>query len=347
MPNTLTIVMYHCIKDPARDLHPEIAAMPKADFEGQLKYIKRHYTVISGQNLLASSASEFQLPEGAALLTFDDGFAEHCTEVLPALDKEGLKGCFFPIAKSSVEGKLCYAAKLNLAMASPSGPKPVADYILGQIGKNREAYGLQEPEAYWKKFAAPDPSGYFKTVEARFCHNVLLRALPFELRQPIADELYSQYVGKDEATLTRELYMSLDQVRTLVGHGMYVGSHAYNHPYLNSLPPDRQEEEVDRSLAFIGSMGSDTSRWIMCYPHGMYNSSLLQILKSRNCSVGLTTEAQLAHPNQNNVLFLPRLDAGELPTDADAQPSWWTTQATKKSLLTLQATHDRLSRSEK
>jgi hypothetical protein len=75
---------------------------------------------------------------------------------------------------------------------------------------------------------------------------------------------------------------------------------------------------------WVRSVGADDQRWIMCYPYGGYNESLLSVLKSRNCVAGLTTEVGLASLDQNNALTLPRLDTNCLPKDSDAGEHEWT-----------------------
>ena len=110
-------------------------------------------------------------------------------------------------------------------------------------------------------------------------------------------------------------------------HGMYVGSHGYDHFWLNTLSTQEQEREIDKSLAFLKTVDSDIRRWIMCYPYGAYDESLLSVLKSRNCIIGLTTEVGLARLGEHNLLALPRLDTNDLPKDSNAEVNEWTVKA--------------------
>ena len=108
---------------------------------------------------------------------------------------------------------------------------------------------------------------------------------------------------------------------------MYVGSHGYSHFWLNTLSNQEQEREIDQSINFLKHVGADVHRWIMCYPYGAYNESLISVLKSRNCVVGLTTEVGLARLDENNPLTLPRLDTNDLPKDSNAEADEWTLKA--------------------
>jgi len=99
MQGILTIVMYHYVRDLRHSRYPEIKGLSKNGFEGQIQYIKRHYNVISGRTLIAAIVEGAPLPPRPLMLTFDDGYIDHFTEVFPVLDREHLPGCFFPPAK--------------------------------------------------------------------------------------------------------------------------------------------------------------------------------------------------------------------------------------------------------
>ena len=108
---------------------------------------------------------------------------------------------------------------------------------------------------------------------------------------------------------------------------MYIGSHGFDHYWLNSIKENEQEKEIDLSLQFLESIGSNTERWIMCYPYGAYNNSLLNILEERGCVVGLTTNVGIADLEKDNALALPRLDTNDLPKNSNDLPNEWTIKA--------------------
>ena len=78
------------------------------------------------------------------------------------------------------------------------------------------------------------------------------------LRKLIVDQLFRKYVSDDEASFSRELYMSVDQIKCMSRNGMYIGSHGYNHYWLNALPAEKQEQEIDKSLQFLSSVDAPT-----------------------------------------------------------------------------------------
>ena len=324
MQSVLTIVMYHYVRNLRHSRYPEIKGLSKDDCEEQIQYIKRHYNVVSGPELMDAIVEGTPLPPRPLILTFDDGYIDHFTEVFPVLDRENLPGCFFPPAKCILEHKVLDVNKIHFVLASTPEKRTLVESIFTQIDENRSCYNLLTSAAYWEKLGTPNR---FDPAEVIFCKRMLQRELPVELRQAITDELFSRYVTTDEASFSRELYMTPDQLRVLHRHGMYIGSHGYDHFWLNTLSIPQQENEVDQSLAFLKSVGADIRRWIMCYPYGAYNESLLSVLNSRNCVIGLTTEVGLARFGEHNPLILPRLDTNDLPKDSNADVDEWTVKA--------------------
>lgn len=324
MKSIITIVMYHYVRDLQHSRYPQIRGLSIDAFEAQIQYIKKHYNVISGPELMAAVVENAPLPPRPLLLTFDDGYIDHFTYVFPLLDRENLPGCFFPPAKCALEHKVLDVNKIHFVLASMPETRILIEYIFKWIDKNRAHYNLMPPAFYWEKLAK---ANRHDPAEVIFCKRILQRELPLKIRQILTDELFAQYVTNDETSFSRELYMDIKQVRVLQKHGMYVGSHGWDHFWLNTLSKEQQEKEVDQSLMFLKSVGADVEHWIMCYPYGAYDDSLHSVLKSRNCVVGLTTEVGLASIHKNRPLTLPRIDTNDLPKDANASANEWTLKA--------------------
>src|SRR5688572_6291776 len=96
----LSIITYHYVRDLRRSRFPDVKGLETDQFREQIAYIKEHYRVISGDELLAAAeaGSWDTLPPSALLLTFDDGYVDHFTQVFPILARANIPGCFFPPA---------------------------------------------------------------------------------------------------------------------------------------------------------------------------------------------------------------------------------------------------------
>jgi len=324
MKQRVSIIMYHYVRDLGYSRYPEIKGLGVDQFKEQIAYIQRHYQVISAYDLMDAVQSGARLPSNALLLTFDDAYSDHYSYVFPVLDEEKLPGCFFPPAKCILEHQVLDVNKIHFILASVQEKGKLVDEIAQYLDENRSAYGLKPNEYYWEKVAKPSR---YDPAEVIFIKRMLQRELPEGLRKIVTENLFQKFVTKDEAAFSEELYMSLDQIACLQRNGMYVGSHGFDHYWLDSLPADTQKREVDLSLQFLERVGSSTDRWVMCYPHGSFNTSLLKILTQSGCVLGLTTEVGIADLTQNNPLTLPRLNTNDLPKDADTAPNEWTRKA--------------------
>jgi len=305
MNSDITIVMYHYVRDLINSRHPNIKGLNIKIFEKQIKNIKKKYNVIGGNDFIHAIHNGEELPENSALLTFDDGYVDHFTNVFPILDREGITGCFFPSVKPIVEGSVLDVNKIQFIMANIPNENIIIKYIYSEVKDKAEEFNLLMPDEYWKLLAKPtslDSSGIV------FCKLMLQYKLPFKLRTEIIHNLFVKYVTNDEVTFSKELYMSRDQLITMRNHGMYIGSHGYDHMWMDTISAESQEYEIDKSLEFLKSIGASTNNWIMCYPYGAYSKNLVSILKEKNCIAGLSTEAGVSSILKDDVYALPRID---------------------------------------
>ncbi|MFC3285518.1 polysaccharide deacetylase family protein [Litchfieldella rifensis] len=318
MPNRLTIVMYHYVRPLEASRYPRLKALELEHFRGQLDYIQRHYRVVSMEQVIAASRdARDALPAHPLLLTFDDGYRDHHDHVLPLLTQRGLQGSFFPPACAVLERRVLDVNKIHFILASVEDPGVLVDFIFSAMDEARVHYGLEPNHVY---FSGLSSDSRYDDPPTTFVKRALQRELPEDFRQQLTERLFSQYVTSDEKAFAEELYMSEGQLRHLLEAGMFIGSHGDQHYWLNSLSPAHQIEEVERGLRFLEVLGACRDDWVMCYPYGGYDDSLLSILRARGCALGLTTEVALADLTANDPLILPRIDTNDLPTDVEAPP---------------------------
>ena len=327
MTRTVSIIMYHYVRPLVRSQYPEIKALTLEAFEGQIAYIRRHYQVINAVELMDAVQSQAELPPRALLLTFDDGYSDHFKYVYPVLDREKLPGCFFPAAKCILEGKVLDVNKIHYILASVPDKSRLVAAIKEFVIQHQQDHDLENVEAYWARVARPSR---WDPAEVIFIKRMLQRELPEASRNQLTDDLFRKYVTKDELAFAEELYMSLDQIDYLGRNGMYVGSHGYDHYWLDTLSLEEQQREVKLAVDFLDKVGSDSEAWVMCYPNGSYDERLLGILQEYGCVLGLTTAVGIANLDLHNPLTLPRLNTNDLPKTTDAVENEWTVRASQK-----------------
>ena len=307
----LTIVTYHYVRDLARTRYPSIKARDLAAFRRQLDYIGRNFTVVTAEAVLAALSLKEDLPSNACWLTFDDGYLDHFTNVLPLLHDRKWQGTFFPAARAVMRQDVLDVNKIQFVLAAANTTEILA-YIRGRI----EASGADPNLQRWSEYeTAYAHQTRFDSADVTLVKRLLQAVLPGALRARIVDELFSRFVSIDERAFGAELYMSMDQVRMLNACGMHVGSHGYDHVWLDTLDAAGQKRDIDLSLEFLDQVAAKRQKWIMCYPYGRYNDSLLEVLRGRQAAIGLTTHLGEADLARDSHLTLPRLDTNDLPAD--------------------------------
>lgn len=304
----INIIMYHYVREIKKSQYPNIKGLELEGFKRQLDYLEKNYTIISACDFIANIKGEIALPDNACLLTFDDGYKDHYKYVLPELKKRKISGCFFPPARPIIDKYFLDVNAIQFIIACCDDVKK----LINDLKKECSNFNITSKELNHLSTSIINDDRY-DSDEIAFFKRILQRELPLDIRNNITRNLFERYVNKTEEIFCKELYMSINEVKELISEGMYVGSHTYNHYWLNSIDKQDQEIEIDKSLGFLSSIGSKTTDWIMCYPYGSYNADTLTILKEKNCIAGLTTKAGHANFQTEDALELSRFDTNDFP----------------------------------
>lgn len=325
--NNLTIVMYHYVRDLVHSRYPRIHGLQIELFREQVQFLKKNYNFVTVEQILDAyeNNSVRDLPEHPVLLTFDDAYKDHFDFVFPYLEHEHIQGAFYAPVKAVTENTILDVNKIHFILAST--PEEKLSQLLGelkyQLDYYRKDWNLHNYDYYFDKLAV---ANRFDSKEVIFIKRLLQVELDERLRKIITNDVFQKVVGMDEGMFSRELYMSMDQIKCMVDNGMHFGSHGYDHYWLNSLSKDKQKIEIQKSLEFIKEIGGDTDNWTICYPYGAYDEDTISILKENGCKLGMTTRVGVAdlEDKQGDVIFkLPRLDTNDLPKTANASVNLW------------------------
>jgi len=93
---SLRVLMYHKVND----LPNNRMSMPVARFDEQMEQLRKlEYVVVDLDAAIAHYREGAPLPDGAVLITFDDGYRDNLVNAAPVLQKHGYPGVqFVPIA---------------------------------------------------------------------------------------------------------------------------------------------------------------------------------------------------------------------------------------------------------
>lgn len=96
-PEGFPILEYHTITNNPEPVS-EIYNVPPAEFAAQLDYLQKNgYTTITLQDFMRAVHGKNSLPAKPIVLTFDDGYEDNYTEMLPILEAHGMKAVVYVI----------------------------------------------------------------------------------------------------------------------------------------------------------------------------------------------------------------------------------------------------------
>ena len=308
MNNELTIVMYHYVRPIEGSKFSGIKGLELEGFKRQLDYLTENFNIVSTEQVINATKHSSPLPNDACWLTFDDGYKDHFTYVMPELLKRNLHGAFFPPRVAIEEDQVLDVNLIHHILSCADDVQQLVSSL------NSHCYDQRISEsninAYYEEYAVPNR---FDNADTIYVKRMLQHVLPEQLRSSIAEKMFAKFVGLSVAEFSSELYMSVNEVRELVNNGMYVGSHGSMHYWLDKISPEAQENDIKQSLKFLDSVGASTTDWVMCYPYGAYNDSTISLLESFDAALGITAEARVANLKSDNPFKLPRFDTNDFP----------------------------------
>jgi peptidoglycan/xylan/chitin deacetylase (PgdA/CDA1 family) len=234
----LSILIFHRVL-PAPD--PLFSDLPdRARFDEILRWLAAWFNILplddAARRLVAGS-----LPERAAAITFDDGYADNCTVALPLLRRHGLPATFF-IATGFLDGGRMWNDTLIEALRRC--PRPTLDLGALDLGQHI----LATPRD--RRIAIDKLIGGAKYLAAA---------------QRIA--LSERVAAIAGVNLPADLMMSSAQVQELHRAGMQIGAHTMSHPILARLTPDAARQEIAGSSRRLEALLGQRVG-VFAYPNG-------------------------------------------------------------------------------
>lgn len=305
---TFYVVMYHYVRDLKNNRYPNIKGLDYSLFKEQIDFFNNNFNVVTMEHIMEAFEGKSILPDKALLLTFDDGYIDHYSNVFPVLNEYGMQGSFFVSGKTFMENKLLDVNKIHFILASTE-----INILLRDLYQNLDYYRGREfdypsNEELFHEYAI---ANRFDTKEVIFFKRILQTVLPEKLRNQISSEIFKDRIGISEDVFARELYMNYDQIKCMKKSGMFIGLHGYDHYWLNKLDEDIMIEDIEKALGCMQEF-IDINSWVINYPYGSYSESVVDYVSKKGCKLGLTTDVLIADTNCNRYL-IPRLDTNDFP----------------------------------
>lgn len=221
------ILMYHHIRSmkPTFTAKDRLFTVTPEDFALQMEgLVRAGYTTITPRDVEAALNGAAPLPKKSVLLTFDDGYREHATIVLPILQRLRLKATYFVIS----EGYRIRAYMTNQMVrdADASGLVTIANHTRHHVFLARMSPAARAPEIVDSK----------KELETLLGHPVYDFAYPYgSWSQAAADEVraagYTLGFGVRLGALhTSSTRYRLHRIRVLNGENVATLLDAFSKP---------------------------------------------------------------------------------------------------------------------
>jgi peptidoglycan/xylan/chitin deacetylase (PgdA/CDA1 family) len=306
--NGLSIVMYHYVRDYEKSLYKEIKGLDIKEFVFQIEYFKREYNVLEPSEVINNLTNNISFKDGDLWLTFDDGYIDHYKYVFPVLKKYNVRGSFFPPVLTTKRETILDVNKIHYILACVNNKLEIIEYIKSKYNELELSKDLGDIKKIINNI---DATCRYDTEEVVIIKRLLQRDLPESFRTHVCDLLFNKFVSIDLEDFASELYMSFDNLKELYENGNNIGSHGYNHYFLNYLSKEKQYFEITQSLNYFSDIMK--KNWIMCYPYGAYNTNTIEIIEKLGCAGAITTIPDSVLLSNYDKFKLPRWDTNDFP----------------------------------
>ncbi len=233
----LSILIYHRVLAQADPLFPD--EIDAARFDQQLRFLKSNFNIISLADAIAGLKND-SLPDRAACLTFDDGYADNATIALPILQRHGVHATVFVATGFLNGGRMWNDTIIELVRRAPAtldlSAAGYGSYTLDSVAARRQAISSLLDQ---------------------------LKYIPMDerLRQVQAIAALST------VQLPDDLMMSDAQVRQLHAAGIEIGAHTVDHPILARLSPAEARQQIGDGKAALEQLIGAAVK-LFAYPNG-------------------------------------------------------------------------------
>lgn len=239
-------VNFHYVRPKYDNPFAGIHGVTPEELERQLMSLASVAPFLSASDVSAAVTGGTPLPERAWFVTFDDGLREQFVHGLPVLDSLGIPAILFPNTAPIETATVASVHKLHLVRATTS-PGELEEAISDFAGGR----GIDMGESAVRPDLAEAQYPYDRPPVARLKYLVNF-VLSGAEREELVSKLFVEFIGEDEAEVSRDLYMSPDQLRVLADRGA-LGTHAHDHVPLGSLPHEQARDQIMQSMSLLES----------------------------------------------------------------------------------------------
>ena len=291
----MNILMYHSVSSSAdAQLFSGMHGVTVRDFEDQLSFLIKNSTVLGEKDIRSASLSGIYPKDDCFYLTFDDGFKQHFNNVYPILKDYGIQASFFIPTMHLESKKIPTVEKQRLLQYNLFSDYQefldvfctIARYKVN--GKARDVFypnteNINSSQNYLSEF------DFYSNKERffRLLRNENLSAKDFS---NIINHMFEKFYS-DDGKFINDYYMSASDIKIMSDNGMVIGGHSYSHPFLNKIPIDKMQKEIDRSMSFLRQVTNKNIN-SFAYPFGAFDDNVVDYLQKIGMDYAFDTRRQ-------------------------------------------------------
>ncbi|WP_187471216.1 polysaccharide deacetylase family protein [Luteimonas viscosa] len=297
----LTVIMFHRVltqEDPRWASCDPDYTLEAGLFERCLDFFRRHYNVVSVDQVMAARRDGTPLPDRPLLITFDDGWADNHAHALPRLRAAGLPALLFTVADVVDRDEPFFQERLISAFRRNALRLPALAQALANAGHPVEPVPPDNIDGLRKLIAA------LEALDATQRNQVLA---PFAAAM---DDGVRQMVTRNE-------------LRELAAGGIAIGVHGKTHTPMTRAGD--LDAELAAARAIVGGHLDAQPPPTMSYPHGRYDDHVLERTRAAGYEFAFTSNPVINPVDGRPGWLLGRLgfeQAGIVDPEGRFRPDW-------------------------
>jgi peptidoglycan/xylan/chitin deacetylase (PgdA/CDA1 family) len=299
LPPAVYVFNFHRVGNDSGDaFHPNVFSCTGSRFSEIVSFLRQEFVIIGQDRLIDLIESGAALTSKYAVITLDDGYSDNFDIAFPILRDQGCEAIFFVASDFVGSDRFPWWDRIAWRVYNLGDGELTVLGSKGRIGVRSN-----------------DLAGSIRRV---------LRAVKDSDAYSLADKVddIEQQVPCDDLRHSNpQLFMSWDNLREIVHHGIAVGSHTRGHQILSHLAEREQQFELTESKRIIESQLGVPVRSV-AYPIGnsrSYSAQTLKLVASAGYQLGFNFLPHINSFPLRSPFEISRIGVDNNPSPRDLQ----------------------------
>lgn len=288
MKNQALILMYHRVSPRGvgvPDYSPNGMTVTPAEFEMQMRFLRKHYDVVPLAQIVAAVRGERPFMPNMCAVTFDDGWQDVYEYAFPLLKKYSIPATIY-LTTGFIDGKSWFweeRSKYLLALIHNAAQQGANARILESTRQELGRFGLSDLLSV-RENKVPA----FLSQQGRE-----LKRWDMDRRNDLMHTL--ERLAAEIAPDAPRPFMNWDEVQEMSRHNIEFGNHTVSHPALSDLAAEQTLSELKGATNQIQArLGRAPVNF--AYPYGKFNAAVRQQVEKEGLASASTTLLGLVRP---------------------------------------------------